>query len=122
MGLTVRQSSSTMPAVVSWPSRRGPPSVRIRLKPIPASAETTAAGSARSVPAITTSAFSAARALRSAGALSVVITIVRACAGAPVNSAPDRSRSSSLVTTAIGGDGGRPSRSFRHDSRGRAGP
>ena len=58
---------------------------------------------------------------RAAGALAVVMTIVRAYAGAAVMSGLSGSRSSRPVTTAIGGVGGRSSRRWLHSSCGRAG-
>ena len=61
-----------------WLSRYGPPSVRIRRWPRPASAPTAATMSTLSRPATMTSAVAATAARRSGGAASVVMTIVRA--------------------------------------------
>ena len=63
-----------------------------------------------SSPATMTSACRASWSRRAAGALAVVMTIVRASGGAAVISGLSGSRSSRPVTTAIGGVGGRPSR------------
>ena len=95
-----------------WLSRYGPPSVRMHRWPRPASAPTAARISTLSRPATMTSAPAAAAAARRAGgAASVVITMVRACAGDAASSGLAGSRSSLRLTTAIGGDGARPSRS-----------
>jgi hypothetical protein len=57
-----------------------------------------------------TSATSAAAERRSGRAFSVVMTMVRASAGASVNRLVDRSRSSEPVMTAMGGVAVRPAR------------
>jgi hypothetical protein len=111
-GLMVRHSSSSRPAPASCASRCGPPSQETRWRPRSASASTAAFISTLASPATITSAFRAAAASRRPGmADEVVMMIVRACGKVPAISALSRSRSSSRVTTAIGGDGGRPSRS-----------
>ena len=61
-----------------WLSRYGPPSVRMRRCPRPASAVTAATISTLSRPATMTSAVAATCTRRTAGAASVVITMVRA--------------------------------------------
>ena len=81
-GLTVRHSSSSRPALASWASRCGPPSQEIRWCPRSASASTAAVRSTLASPATITSAVRAAAARRPGGADSVVMTMVRACAGA----------------------------------------
>ncbi len=111
-GLTVRHSSSSRPAATICSSSRGPPSVSIRRYPRPASAAMIAAGLTSSAPATITSAFLAAADRSSAGAASVVTTIVRACPGPVTSSGPSGSRPAIwLDSTAIGGVGGRPDRS-----------